>query len=179
MSHLRAELARDSSDFDILEMLWHSLRNDRSEICRDSAQPVPISDSCVMPDARPERLRPPSTVGGVAKNCSAPLSRRPNTNGQHRRRLCGKYWSGGLAPHLAELRAQNMRMGKLRVQRLKQKLDLKSCGKRHFRAVSTDSTHGLPISPNGLDTCSWRPSTRRGLAIVPIVRRRAGSFWPS
>src|SRR5665213_2966711 len=50
-----------------------------------------------------------------------------------------------------QLRAQGMRVGKLRVQRLMQKHGIQAHGKRRFRVVTTDSKHGLPIAPNVLD----------------------------
>ena len=50
-----------------------------------------------------------------------------------------------------QLRAQGIRVGKLRVQRLMQKHGIQARGKRRFRVVTTDSEHGFPIAPNVLD----------------------------
>jgi transposase InsO family protein len=50
-----------------------------------------------------------------------------------------------------ELRAQGIRVGKLRVQRLMQRNGIRARGKRRFRIATTDSRHGLPIAPNLLD----------------------------
>jgi len=49
-----------------------------------------------------------------------------------------------------QLRAQGIRVGKQRVQRLMQQHGIQARGKRRFR-VTTDSRHGLPIAPNLLD----------------------------
>src|ERR1700681_1747279 len=50
-----------------------------------------------------------------------------------------------------ELRAQGIRVGKLRVQRLMQQNGIRARGKRRFRITTMDSRHGLPIAPNLLD----------------------------
>jgi putative transposase len=50
-----------------------------------------------------------------------------------------------------ELRAQGIRVGKLRVQQLMQQNGIRARGKRRFRITTTDSRHGLPIAPNLLD----------------------------
>ncbi len=50
-----------------------------------------------------------------------------------------------------QLRAQGIRVGKLRVQRLMQKHGIQARGKRRFRVATTDSKHNLPIAPNVLD----------------------------
>ena len=50
-----------------------------------------------------------------------------------------------------QLRAQGIRVGKQRVQRLMKKHGIKARGKRRFRVATTDSKHGLPIAPNVLD----------------------------
>ena len=50
-----------------------------------------------------------------------------------------------------QLRAQGIRVGKQRVQRLMQKHGIQARGKRRFRVATTDSKHGLPIAPNLLD----------------------------
>ena len=50
-----------------------------------------------------------------------------------------------------ELRAQGIRVGKQRVQRLMQQHGIRARGKRRFRITTTDSRHGLPIAPNLLD----------------------------
>ena len=46
-----------------------------------------------------------------------------------------------------ELRAQGIRVGKQRVQKLMRQHGIRARGKRRFR-VTTDSRHGLPIAPN-------------------------------
>ena len=50
-----------------------------------------------------------------------------------------------------QLRAQGIRVGKLRVQRLMQKHGIQARGKRRFRVATTDSRHKLPVAPNVLD----------------------------
>jgi Transposase and inactivated derivatives len=50
-----------------------------------------------------------------------------------------------------QLRAQGIRVGKLRVQRLMQKHGIQARGKRRFRVATTDSRHNLPVAPNVLD----------------------------
>jgi transposase InsO family protein len=50
-----------------------------------------------------------------------------------------------------QLRAQGIRVGKQRVQRLMQRHGIRARGKRRFRITTTDSRHGLPIAPNLLD----------------------------
>ena len=50
-----------------------------------------------------------------------------------------------------QLRAQGIRAGKQRVQRLMQKHGIQARGKRKFRVTTTDSRHDLPIAPNVLD----------------------------
>jgi putative transposase len=50
-----------------------------------------------------------------------------------------------------ELRAQGIRVGKLRVQRLMQRNGIRARGKRRFRITTTDSRHGLPTAPNLLN----------------------------
>lgn len=47
-----------------------------------------------------------------------------------------------------QLKAQGLRVGKLRVQRAMQQNGLRARGKRRFRVVTTDSNHALPIAPN-------------------------------
>jgi transposase InsO family protein len=49
-----------------------------------------------------------------------------------------------------QLRADGVRVGKLRVQQLMQRHGIRARGKRRFR-VTTDSRHGLPIAPNLLN----------------------------
>ena len=49
-----------------------------------------------------------------------------------------------------QLRAEGVRVGKLRVQQLMQLHGIRARGKRRFR-VTTDSRHGLPIAPNLLN----------------------------
>jgi transposase InsO family protein len=49
-----------------------------------------------------------------------------------------------------QLRAEGVRVGKLRVQQLMQRHGIRARGKRRFR-VTTDSRHGLPIAPNLLN----------------------------
>jgi transposase InsO family protein len=50
-----------------------------------------------------------------------------------------------------QLRAQGVRVGKQRVQRLMQKHGIQARGKRRFRLTTTDSRHNLPIAPNLLN----------------------------
>jgi transposase InsO family protein len=50
-----------------------------------------------------------------------------------------------------QLRAQGVRVGKQRVQRLMQKHGIQARGKRRFRVTTTDSRHDLPIAPNLLN----------------------------
>jgi putative transposase len=47
-----------------------------------------------------------------------------------------------------QLKAQGVRVGKLRVQRAMQRIGLRARGKRRFRVCTTDSNHALPIAPN-------------------------------
>ena len=54
-------------------------------------------------------------------------------------------------PVWRQLRAQGIRVGKQRVQRLMQKHGIHARGKRKFRVTTTDSRHNLPIAPNVLD----------------------------
>ena len=49
------------------------------------------------------------------------------------------------------LRAQGIRVGKQRVQRLMQRYGIRARGKRRFRVATTDSRHSLPIAPNLLE----------------------------
>jgi len=49
-----------------------------------------------------------------------------------------------------QLRAEGVRVGKLRVQQLMQQHGIRARGKRRFR-ITTDSRHGLPIAPNLLN----------------------------
>jgi transposase InsO family protein len=49
-----------------------------------------------------------------------------------------------------ELRARGLRVGKARVQKLMQCHGIRAKGKRRFK-VTTDSAHGLPVSPNLLN----------------------------
>jgi transposase InsO family protein len=50
-----------------------------------------------------------------------------------------------------QLRAQGVRVGKQRVQRLMQQQGLRARGRKRFRVTTTDSRHDLPIAPNRLD----------------------------
>jgi len=50
-----------------------------------------------------------------------------------------------------QLRAQGIRVGKQRVQRLMQQHGIRARGKRRFRVTTTDSRHNLPIAPNLLN----------------------------
>ena len=50
-----------------------------------------------------------------------------------------------------QLRAQGIRVGKQRVQRLMQQHGIRARGKRRFRVTTTDSGHNLPIAPNLLN----------------------------
>ena len=47
-----------------------------------------------------------------------------------------------------QLKAQGVRVGKLRVQRAMRQQGLRARGKRRFRVCTTDSNHALPIAPN-------------------------------
>ena len=47
-----------------------------------------------------------------------------------------------------QLKAQDVRAGKLRVQRTMRQNGLRGRGKRRFRVLTTDTTHALPIAPN-------------------------------
>ena len=47
-----------------------------------------------------------------------------------------------------QLKAQGVRVGKLRVQRAMQQDGLRARGQRRFRVVTTDSNHALPVAPN-------------------------------
>jgi putative transposase len=49
-----------------------------------------------------------------------------------------------------QLRAQGIRVGKQRVQRLMQKHGIQARGKRRFRVLTSDSKHSLPVAPNVL-----------------------------
>jgi putative transposase len=50
-----------------------------------------------------------------------------------------------------QLRAQGVRAGKQRVQRLMQQHGIRARGQRRFRVTTTDSRHDLPIAPNLLN----------------------------
>ncbi len=50
-----------------------------------------------------------------------------------------------------QLRAQGVRVGKRRVQRLMKKHGIRARGRRRFRVMTTDSRHHLPVAPNLLD----------------------------
>jgi hypothetical protein len=50
-----------------------------------------------------------------------------------------------------QLRAQGIRVGKQRVQRLMREHGIRARGKRRFRVTTTDSRHDLPIAPNLLN----------------------------
>ena len=50
-----------------------------------------------------------------------------------------------------QLRAEGIRVGKQRVQRLMQQHGIRARGKRRFRITTTDSRHDLPIAPNLLN----------------------------
>ncbi len=50
-----------------------------------------------------------------------------------------------------QLRAQGIRVGKQRVQRMMQQHGIRARGKRRFRVTTTDSRHDFPIAPNVLD----------------------------
>jgi hypothetical protein len=60
-------------------------------------------------------------------------------------------WKSDVLRIWRQLRAQGIRVGKLRVQRLMQKHGVDASGKRSFRLTTTDSTHNLPIAPNILN----------------------------
>jgi len=75
----------------------------------------------------------PSQRRSVTVHISAPMRRTAGL------RLAG-IWR--------QLRAQGVRVGKQRVQRLMQKHGIQARGKRRFRVTTTDSRHDLPIAPN-------------------------------
>ena len=50
-----------------------------------------------------------------------------------------------------QLLGQDIHVGKLRVQRLMQRHNIRARGKRRFRVATTDSRHGFPVAPNLLD----------------------------
>ncbi len=50
-----------------------------------------------------------------------------------------------------QLRAQGIRVGKQRVQRLMKQHGIRARGKRRFHVMTTDSRHDLPIAPNLLN----------------------------
>jgi putative transposase len=50
-----------------------------------------------------------------------------------------------------QLRAEGVRVGKRRVQRLMQRHGIRARAKRRFRVTTTDSRHSLPVAPNLLD----------------------------
>ncbi len=54
-------------------------------------------------------------------------------------------------PVWRKLRAESVRVGKRRVQRLMQQNAIQARGKRRFRIATTDSRHNLPIAANVLD----------------------------
>src|SRR5215813_9809399 len=56
-----------------------------------------------------------------------------------------------------QLRAQGIRVGKRRVQRLMQQHGIRARGKRRFRVTTTDSRHDLPVAPNRLNR-NFRPA---------------------
>ena len=47
-----------------------------------------------------------------------------------------------------QLRAEGVRVGKRRVQRLMRKYGIRARGKKRFRVTTTDSRHSLPVAPN-------------------------------
>jgi putative transposase len=63
------------------------------------------------------------------------------------------------------LRAQGIRVGKQRVQKLMRQHGIRARGKRRFR-VTTDSRHGLPIAPQPAE-----PQLHRGCAQPGVDRR--------
>ena len=54
-----------------------------------------------------------------------------------------------------QLRAQGIRVGKQRVQRLMQQHGIQARGKRSFRVTTTDSRHNLPIAHSGSFSERW------------------------
>ena len=78
-----------------------------------------------------------------------------------------------------QLRAQGIRVGKQRVQRLMQQHGIRARGKRRFRIATTDSRHDLPIAPNLLDRNFAAASpTRYGSATLLTSRpTKDGCFW--
>jgi hypothetical protein len=89
-----------------------------------------------------------------------------------------------------QLRAEGIRVGKQRVQRLMQQHGIRARGKRRFRIATTDSRHGLPIAPNLLDRnfTAARPNqvwvgdityipTDEAEAIVPTLTREDPRYY--
>ena len=92
-----------------------------------------------------------------------------------------------------QLLSQGIHVGKLRVQRLMQRHNIRARGKRRFRVATTDSRHGLPVAPNLLDrnftvaspNRAWAGDvtyipTEEGWLYLAVVRnlydRRSSSF---
>ena len=73
-----------------------------------------------------------------------------------------------------QLRAQGIRVGKQRVQRLMQQHGIQARGKRRFRVVTTDSKHDLPIAPNVLDRNFTRGRAQPGVGWRLHVYRDRG-----
>ena len=76
-----------------------------------------------------------------------------------------------------DLRAQGIRVGKLRVQRLMQRNSIPAPGKHRFRITTTDSRHGLLIAANLPD----RNFTMAAPKLIPVgdatyIATQAG--WP-
>ena len=85
-----------------------------------------------------------------------------------------------------KLRADGVRVGKRRVQRLMQQNAIRARGKRRFRIAATDSRHQLPIAANVLDrnfTASAPNQAWVGdftyIATDTSRPRKAGCFFPS
>ena len=79
-----------------------------------------------------------------------------------------------------ELREDGIAVGRHRVARLMRENGLKAVQRRRFKKT-TDSAHGGPVAPNGLDQdLPLMAPTRNGEPTFPISgRRKAGCIWRS
>jgi putative transposase len=77
-----------------------------------------------------------------------------------------------------QLRAQGVRVGKQRAQRLMQQHGIRARGKRRFRVTTTDSRHDLPIAPNLLNRnfTPAAPNQTRPGDITYIATEERGLF---
>jgi putative transposase len=75
-----------------------------------------------------------------------------------------------------QLRAQGVRVGKQRVQRLMQQQGLRGRGRKRFRVCTTDSRHDLPIAPNRLDR-QFRVNMRNQVWVGDITYIATQEGW--